>query len=160
MRRERQLHCAALTCQSIASVYAGKNGDACDAFGKLCQDGLACASQSSANTKGTCAPIAAAGGKCRAAAPSQCPSDQYCKSKTAGSTDRVGPGIDGVCSDKPSDGQDCVDNIDCKKGSVCSTTDNKCHTYKLDGQTCVDSRECYGGSCTDGTCAEPLMCLQ
>lgn len=148
---------ASLTCQSIASLYVGKDGDACDAFGKLCQDGLACASQSSSNTKGKCSPIAAAGGTCRAAAPSQCPSDQYCKSTT--SSDRVSPGKDGVCSDKPTDGQDCDTAVGCKKGSICSTVDNKCHTYKLDGATCVDNRECYGASCVDGTCAEPLMCL-
>jgi hypothetical protein len=148
-----------LTCQSIASLYVGKDGDDCDAFGKLCQDGLACASQSSSNTKGKCAPIAAVGGTCRAAAPSQCPSDQYCKTTSAGSTVRVSPGEDGVCSDKPSDGQDCDTSVGCKKGAVCSSIDDKCHSYKLDGESCVDNRECYGTSCVDGTCAEPLMCL-
>jgi Dickkopf N-terminal cysteine-rich region len=148
-----------LTCQSIATLYSGKNGDACDAYGKLCQSGLACASQSTSNTKGLCAPIAAAGGKCRAAVPSQCPSEQYCKNSSAGSTARVAPGKDGVCSDKPGAGQDCDAANGCGKGTVCLTTDGQCHTYKRDGETCVEDRECYGGSCPDGTCAEPLQCL-
>lgn len=148
-----------LTCQTIASVYVGKAGAACDASGKLCEQGLVCKSQSASSTAGICDKPAATGGTCRPSVPGQCPSDQYCKDARAGVITRAPAGKDGVCSDLPLAGKTCDSGIGCKPGLVCSSVDSTCHDRQRDGASCTESRDCYSGSCgSDGKCAAPLDC--
>lgn len=148
----------ALKCQTIATVYVGKLGAACDANAKLCESGLVCKSQSATSTQGVCDKPAAAGGTCRPAVPSQCPADQYCKDSRADVSTRAPAGKDGVCSPLPDTSKACDQNLGCKPGLVCSTTDNICRGRRSVGESCRESRECYGGSCVDGSCAAPLDC--
>jgi len=147
-----------LSCQSIASVYVGKAGAACDARGKLCEQGLVCKSQSATSTQGVCDKPAAPGGTCRPSAPGQCPTDHYCKDARSGATTRAPAGTDGVCSPLPEAGKACESNVGCKPGLVCSSTDNTCHVRRRVGESCLEARECYGGSCVSGKCAAPLDC--
>ncbi|MEY4577739.1 MAG: hypothetical protein RL701_2442 [Pseudomonadota bacterium] len=147
----------ALTCQSIATVYAAKLGESCDATAKLCALGLVCQGQAT-GTKGTCAAPAAAGAVCKPSAPGQCPTSQYCKDARANVTTRAAAGKEGLCSDMPSAGQACVDAVGCKPGSVCLESDGKCHALQDVGKTCTAAAECFGGSCQNGTCAAPLDC--
>ena len=148
----------ALKCQTIATVYVGKQGATCDANGKLCESGLVCKSQSATSTQGICDKPAAAGGTCRPAVPSQCPADQYCKDARANVTTRAPAGKDGVCSALPDVGKTCESNIGCKPGLLCSTVDSTCHARRRVGESCSEARDCFGGSCVDGKCAAPIDC--
>jgi hypothetical protein len=144
-----------LHCQSIASVYQGKQGDACDIYGQLCEDGLVCASQS--GTAGLCAPTSAANTVCRRAVPNQCPTGQYCRNASSGNPARATPGIDGICSDLPAAGQSCAAATSCMPYSVCAS-DDQCYALHGIGETCASSGECYGSRCEDGLCAATLDC--
>jgi hypothetical protein len=146
-----------LTCRSIASVYTAKSGETCDPFGKLCQLGLVCQSQSTGG--GICGAPVSAGGKCRRSVPNQCPLEQYCKDAKSGVTTRATPGKDGVCADLPADAQSCDAAIGCKPGAICLMSDGKCHNYQSLGQDCSENAQCYSRACTDGMCAAPLECL-
>ena len=147
-----------LTCQAIADVYAAKLGTACDAFGKLCELGLVCASESTSNTMGTCAEPVSSGSTCRRSLPNQCPADEYCKDKKDGVSTRATPGSDGVCAALPKDSMPCTTDIGCAPGSRC-LGDGVCHAFRRAGDACSDSAECYSAECRDGACAAPLECL-
>jgi hypothetical protein len=140
-----------LTCQSVQTLYVGKLDEACDALGKLCESGLVCESQSSANTAGLCKPISDKGGQCRASEPSQCPTDQYCKKTDINTKDRVGPGVSGVCWDRPKTGEACS-YAACAPGSRCLGTPETCRALKGAGGACTSSGECYGGQCESNIC--------
>jgi hypothetical protein len=147
------------TCRTIAAVYVGKVGEACDKTNKLCERDLVCQSQSSGVT-GICAKTAAAGGVCRPSVPGQCPADHYCKDARANVTARAAAGTDGICAALPADGQMCVAAIGCKPGALCSTVDSKCHARKSVGESCVENAECYSGTCgeANGKCSAPIDC--
>jgi hypothetical protein len=136
-----------LTCQSVQTLYVGKLDAACDVFGKLCESGLVCESQSASSTAGICKPISEKGAQCRAAEPSQCPPDQYCKSANVNSKERVDPGVSGVCWDRPKAGEACSSTVDCAPGSRCLGDPLTCHALKSAGGACNFNGECYGGSC-------------
>jgi hypothetical protein len=147
------------TCRSVKSVYAGKEGDACDKTDKLCELGLVCQSQSETSVMGKCAKPAAAGGVCRLSEPGQCPSGFYCKDARAEFTTRAPAGRDGICAELPGDGKACVAALGCKPGAICSSVDNTCHDRKGVGETCVENAQCYTSSCTASSkCAAPLDC--
>jgi hypothetical protein len=146
-----------LRCQSIATVFAAKSGEQCQATGKLCELGLVCQSQSAGSTTGICAATSANGGTCRPAIPSQCPSGQYCKDSRANVSARAPAGTDGICSDLPNDGKSCETAVGCQPGAACFD-DDTCHSLKTVGQQCSENRECYGGSCLADTCTTPLDC--
>lgn len=133
-----------LTCQSVQTLYVGKLNEACDALGKLCEFGLVCESASSADTSGVCKPIADRGAQCRAAEPSQCPVDQYCKSADVTSMQRVAPGVSGVCWDRPKDQESCQ-YASCAPGARC--INNVCRNLKTAGGNCAQNAECYSGDC-------------
>lgn len=150
-----------LTCRSIESVYTGREGESCDGVGKLCEFGLVCASQTSSNTTGFCAARAGAGAVCRAAVPSQCPDTQYCKDKRANVSMRAAPGVDGVCSPRPAEGEGC-DEVDCRPGARCVDDPAVCRALKTAGGACVSDAQCYGGDCSPdvGVCLVTTpMCL-
>ena len=157
-----------LTCQSIETLYAAKEGEACDLYGKLCQSGLVCQSQSASNTMGICAKPAAMNGTCRPAEPGQCPITQYCKDSRSNVTARAEPGKDGVCADLPRDGSTCigtstqageplcpVGSLCCAPGAVCvgPMSAPVCHAMKMAGGACTTNAECYGGLCQADVCA-------
>ena len=148
-----------LTCRSIASVYTGKSGEACDAFGKLCQFGLVCQSQTASSGAGICGAPKPAGSTCRRSVPNQCPVEQYCKDAKAGVVSRAQPGKDGVCADLPTDGQSCDAAIGCKPGAICLGSDGKCHTYQNVGKSCLEPAQCYSRACEDDECVAPQECL-
>jgi hypothetical protein len=156
-----------LTCQSIASVYAGKEGEACDLYGKLCQTGLVCQSQSASSTMGTCAKPVAVNGTCRVSEPGQCPITQYCKDARSNVTTRAPAGKDGVCVDLPADGAACigtssqsgqplcpVGSLCCAPGTVCVGTPSAamCHSVKMAGGACTSNAECYSARCAADSC--------
>jgi hypothetical protein len=147
-----------LTCQSIGTLYVGKLGASCDAFGKLCELDLVCQSQSTNGTTGVCAELSAASSKCRRSVPSQCPLDQYCKDAKSTITARAAVGVDGVCAALPTDGKPCDADIGCAPGAVC-LSDGLCHSYRSVEAACDDALECYSNTCTDGVCAAPLECI-
>jgi hypothetical protein len=157
-----------LTCQSLETLYVGKAGDACDLYGKLCENGLVCQSQTSANTMGKCAPLADKNGTCRLAEPAQCPNTQYCKDSNANTTARATPGKDGVCADLPTEAHACigistqsgqppcpVGSVCCAPGTVCvdEASTPMCHALKMAGSACSTNAECYGGLCQGDVCA-------
>jgi hypothetical protein len=142
-----------LMCQSIETVYAGKENEACDAFGKLCEMGLVCQSQSSANTMGTCVKPVGRGEACKRSQPSPCPSDQYCKDARDGHPELAPPGVSGVCSDLPKSGDDCDANPGCSPGLRCIGDPGECRELKSAGGECTSSGECYGGLCSAEVCA-------
>lgn len=147
------------TCRTVASVYVGKEGDACDKTDKLCQMGLVCQSQSSTSVMGKCAKVVASGAVCRPSEPGQCPTGYYCKDARANVTTRAPAGTDGVCAELPADGASCVAAIGCKPGVICSSVDNKCHERQGVGETCVEDAQCYTSDCsTNNKCAAPLDC--
>ena len=147
------------TCRTIASVYVGKEGDACDKTDKLCQMGLVCQSQSSTSVMGKCAKTAAAGAVCRPSEPGQCPSGYYCKDARANVTTRAAAGTDGVCAELPGNGTTCVAAIGCKPGAICSSVDDKCHDREGVGEACVEDAQCYTSHCgTNSKCSAPLDC--
>jgi len=149
---------ADLQCRSIASVYTGKLGDSCDAYGELCELDLVCASQSSATTAGLCKQPVAENAVCRRAVPNQCPIGQYCKDANPAVMNRAAPGVDGVCSDLPAAGQSCAAATSCMPYSFCSSTDSQCYAVQSLASTCSSSSECYGSRCEEGSCAPPLDC--
>jgi len=156
-----------LTCQSLQTLYSGKLGDSCDLYGKLCESGLVCQSQTTANTSGKCVAPAEKGGTCRVAEPSQCPNAQYCKDANANSSARATPGKDGVCADLPADMHACIGvsaqagqapcpigSVCCAPGSVCvDASTPMCHALKMAGNPCSTNAECYGGLCQGDVCA-------
>jgi hypothetical protein len=143
----------ALTCQNLKSVYVGARDAACDRFGKLCADGFVCRSQNATSSAGVCAAISSANGTCRAAEPSQCPVGQYCKEKSTAKV--VGGGVDGVCADRPRDGQACSASgavPDCAPGFACVGDPPTCRPLHSAGGDCISNAQCYGGLCQSGTC--------
>jgi Dickkopf N-terminal cysteine-rich region len=141
-----------LTCQSVQTLYVGKLNEDCDALGKLCEFGLVCESQSSADTTGVCKPISDKGAQCRRSEPSQCPVDQYCKKADVNSEERVDPGVSGVCWDRPKTGDACSSAITCAPGSRCLGTPETCRALKAAGGACTFNGECYGGQCESNIC--------
>lgn len=147
------------SCRTIASVYVGKEGDACDKTDKLCQMGLVCQSQSSTSVVGKCAKAVATGAVCRPSEPGQCPSGHYCKDARANVTTRAAAGTDGVCAELPANGASCIAAIGCKPGVICSSVDNKCHDREGVGEACVEDAQCYTSDCnTSNKCAAPIDC--
>jgi hypothetical protein len=157
-----------LTCRSIESLYAAKQGESCDLYGRLCEIGLVCQSQNSGNTSGTCAPLAAMNATCRPSEPGQCPSTQYCKDARANVSTRAPAGKDGVCADLPTDAEACIGistqsgqppcpigSVCCVPGSVCvaGSAAPMCHAMKMAGGACSTNAECYGGLCQANVCA-------
>jgi hypothetical protein len=138
------------TCQSIETLYSAKLGEDCDLYGKLCEVGLVCASQSAQNTQGKCAQPSAAGTTCRRAEPNQCPATQYCKTTSASSMERATPGSDGVCAERPAAGQSCEFSASCKPGARC--IGEQCRALQSAGGTCGANAECYGGLCEQEVC--------
>ncbi len=135
-------------CQANASVFVGKENDACDALVMLCEPGLVCASTT--GTMGVCAKLAAMGGSCKRAKPSQCPTGQLCDATAAGAT--------GTCVDLPGAGMACLRGTSCAPGNVCIQAEGACHAMATVGEACVDSAQCYSGTCTQGQCAAALQC--
>ena len=149
---------SALTCQPIGNVFVANEGASCDAVAKLCKPGLACASSSSTTTMGTCVTIAAAGAACKAALPSQCPSDQYCKDARNGVNTRAAPGASGICTPRPGPGASCA-TADCQPGSRCLA--DTCQKLEVAGGECTTNGACYGGACaqSEGVCTPTVpMC--
>lgn len=147
------------TCRSVESVYVGSEGDVCDKTDKLCKLGLVCQSQSATSVMGICAKPASGGEACKPSEPGQCASDHYCKDARANVTARAAAGEEGVCSELPADGEDCVAAVGCRPGAICSAVDSKCHSRKGVAEPCVENAECITGVCGDsGKCAAPLDC--
>jgi hypothetical protein len=148
------LICRSSMCQSVATVYAGELGAACNAVGQLCKPGLVCRSDNPNATTGVCANPVAMNGACRPSQPGQCPITQYCKNKSSGVTTPASPGTDGVCADRPKDGQACIAGEDCMPGAVCVGTPETCRNLKTAGGVCASdsNAECYGGECESGIC--------
>jgi hypothetical protein len=147
------------TCRTIASVYAGKEGDTCDKTDKLCQNELVCQSQSATSLMGKCAKPVASGAVCRPSEPGQCPTGSYCKDARANVATRASAGTDGVCAALPADGATCLAAIGCKPGVICSSVDDKCHARQGVGESCVEDAQCYTSHCNAaGKCAAPIDC--
>jgi hypothetical protein len=148
------LICRMAMCQSIETVYVGDLDAACDALGKLCKPGLVCQSNDPSKTTGVCKQPAAKGGVCRPSQPGQCPIEQYCKNKSSSVSTPASPGTDGVCADRPGDGEACISGEDCAPGTVCVGSPATCRSLKTAGGVCSSdsNAECYAGSCEGGTC--------
>ncbi len=137
-------------CATLDTLYSKQQDESCDPVSALCVPGLVCTSVDASN--GTCQPPVGAGAGCKRGQPDPCPASQYC--------DATAPGADGVCSDRPGDGQACLSANRapvCAPDSICIS--DTCRALQQVGGACGDSAECYSGSCgSDGTCAGPLMC--
>lgn len=149
------LICRSSMCQALSTVYVGALGATCDAVGQLCQMGLVCQSDDPNATSGLCAKPAALNGACRPSQPGQCPITQYCKNKSSGVTTQAKPGTDGVCADRPKDGQACVEGENCAPGARCVGEPPTCKNLKTAGGVCASdsNAECYAGACEGGICA-------
>jgi len=155
---------AGAQCTNLAVVYFRALDEACNpgagncdpgvvvcgASAELCEPGLVCESVSSTSTDGICRPrTETPGGDCKRAVPNQCPVAQLCD---------VAPGVAGSCTDRPHDGEPCLDrDPPCAPGHTC--IDGTCYAQKDNAQVCVDDRQCYSGTCNaNGVCEGPAVC--
>ncbi len=132
-----------LTCRNVETVYVSKLDEPCDALGQLCELGLVCQSTSNTSSAGVCKRTVGQGETCRRSEPNQCPVNQFCKANSGDG--QAAPGAEGVCANRPTDGQSCA-SIGCAPGHWCvgGTT---CKALKSAGGSCTDNAECYGRVC-------------
>lgn len=149
------LVCASSMCQSVESLYVRELGASCNATGPFCKMGLVCQGNDANSTAGTCVQPAQRNGACKRSVPAVCPVDQYCKNKSSGVTTRAAPGMEGICADRPKDGDVCVPSEECTPGAICIEETNTCKNLKTAGGVCAtdSNAECYAGSCEGGICA-------
>jgi hypothetical protein len=136
------------TCKSNLVVYALQDGQTCNPPGAMCDRGLAC---TNTPTGLLCAPVAAAGGACFRAQPSQCPAGQYCNAVTMTA---------GTCVDLPEEGIACLPMTRaqrCAPNFAC-LGDGLCHLKGENTISCDEDAECYSGNC-NGTVCEPPASL-
>lgn len=146
------------TCQPIADVLTGADGDACDPIGggPLCQEGLSCILDSVSPTFEPvflCAPPVGSGAACKAGFPDPCPDDQMCDA------DPQGGQIEGTCVSLPDAGEPCVGallGVGCAPGLSC--VEGVCTQIARIGEACTDDEGCYSDTCDGDTCAAPPAC--
>ena len=95
-------------CARLRALRVAAEGDACDAQGERCEDGLSCVAQGGSMR---CAKSAALDGPCRPGAPDPCPSGAYCEFDAAADA--------GVCRELPGAGEPCAVDARCGAGFVC-----------------------------------------
>lgn len=138
--------CKDRKCAPYASIYSAAQGDSCDLLNR-CRPGLVCAMGGDANK---CEPLAAVGGACKVAYPSQCPEGSFCTANpTMGKPD-------GVCEAAHADGASCSTNLECASPLRCA--EGKCRNVAKRGDKCAVAADCWSANCAQGTCAEADPC--
>jgi hypothetical protein len=100
----------------------------------------------------TCVPRAPSGGACNLAVPDMCPPSEYCAGLNAG----VGV-VRGICSQLPTDGDDCAPDDRCAAEHVC--VEGTCHKLEPNGEDCSTGKQCYSSNCDEvGSCAPNTSC--
>lgn len=154
-------------CQTSAATLVGMSGDACDLqAGPWCADGLSCVVQSFTLGKLTsqCEAVAASGGTCGIAIPSQCPKGEYCPLSLL---DLAAAKYTANCQTLPSEGAACAPEIAferCGQDLVCDSTTSPlapvCVSRHDLGETCTDDSLCYSQHCSGGACVPASACAK
>jgi hypothetical protein len=138
--------CKDRKCVAYANIYVGSQNDSCDLLSR-CRPGLVCAMGDDANK---CEPMAAVGGACKVAYPSQCPEGSFCNANpTFGKTT-------GTCEAARKDGSDCGGNLECASPLRC--VEGKCRNVAKRGEQCKANADCWSSNCSKGTCSEADPC--
>lgn len=152
-------------CVAVTDIWIKAEGVACDPaptnddIPTMCQVGgaepLSCVRQASGSANAAvCQKRAQAGGKCRGALPSQCPSGQYCNALL---------GEEGDCVNLPGQGETCRSGTSgktqrCAVGMQCEE-DGKCYPINPNFYGCTVNSGCFSGICaSDGKCEPPPVC--
>jgi hypothetical protein len=143
------------TCVEEAPLTRVDEGQSCDPQNAVfCNEGLSCVVDSvgSSGPVWKCQAQVAAGAACKAGRPDPCPTTQYCAGVNPPAT------MEGTCTDKPTEGQDCGDSLIgggiCASGLICDSN-NKCAKVQRLGGSCSSDEVCASGFCDNGSCAVP-----
>ena len=138
--------CKDRKCIAYSNIYVASQGDSCDLLSR-CRPGLVCAMGEDSNK---CEAMAAAGGACKIAYPSQCPEGNFCNANpTFGK-------VEGVCEAARKEGADCGGNLECASPLRCA--EGKCRNVGKRGEQCKANADCWSSNCSKGTCTEADPC--
>ena len=138
--------CKDRKCVAYSNIYVGSHNDACDLLNR-CRPGLVCALGDDDNR---CEPMAALGGACKVAYPSQCPEGSFCNANpTFGQ-------IMGTCEAARQAGAVCGGHSECASPLRC--VEGECRSVAKRGEPCKANADCWSSQCSKGVCREADPC--
>lgn len=152
-------------CATAAQALTQKEGESCSLDeGPWCVQGLACVVDSVTPATYTCHDIAAAGGTCGIALPSECPTGQYCPLNFG---DLVLGKLTANCAPLPIAGEACGPALAisrCAGNLVCNATTDAskpvCVERRELGQSCTSDELCISVHCVAGACVPASVCAK